>query len=78
MKKVNDIIWSDLINDKTSIAIFDCDANWLSSPYINCHRYYDDIEVWGEYKVDEMVYFPDSNRLNLYLEYQATEGELYD
>lgn len=76
MKTVNDIIWSDLINDKTLIAIFDCDANWLSSPYIKCRR--EDIEEWEEYKVDTMTYFPDSNRLNLYLNYKAEEDEIYD
>ncbi len=74
MKTVNDIIWSDIIDDDTEIIIFDQRGVRLTSSYCIVHRFYEDVSKWGQYYVDLIRYRPIHNILLIYI-YFVTEVE---
>lgn len=66
MKAVYDIIWSDIINDDTSIVLFNYVGDRLAG---TGHRFDDRISDFDTFEVLAMHYYPNFNRLDLFLNY---------
>ncbi len=61
---VNEVIKLDIINDDTSISIFDFDGRKLSVD----SRYYDAaVSYRGLFKIYSLSYFPSTNSLYIFL-----------
>ena len=72
MKTVNDIIWSDIINDDTEIIIFDQRGIRLTSSHCIVHRFYEEVSEWGQHNAYLISYRPNENILLIYI-YFVTE-----
>ena len=76
MKTVYDIIWSDCINDDTSIVLFNFEGNVLTA---RLHRHDDRILDFATFEVYAMQYYPNFNRLDLILDIpEEPEEETYN
>lgn len=72
MKLVAEVIWSEICNDDTSIALFNFGGELLTAPV---HRHDDRILDFDTFEVYAIQYYPNFNRLDLILDYPEKKEE---